>query len=205
MKIRSGFVSNSSSSSFIIAVPNKATECKCCHKSNAWILQAISRYIVAMTKEGNRLYQMDGKDQIEQHFRDELQELEKSKRHAEEQIKLVENLQKEPSVYESYMRLKRVLELDSYKLRPEKEPEAVMQERLEKSLADRKARFEKHLSEYETKHKALKELISKITSFTKKNHTVYSFTIDNWSTETESAIQRMIADKEVEVLYCLRT
>ena len=205
MKTRSGFVSNSSSSSFIIAVPNKATECKCCYKSNAWVLQAIYQYISAMTEKGNRIYQMVGKDQIERHFREELQALEKSKKHAEDQIKMVEDLQKEPSVYESYMRLKRVLEIESYQLTPEREPEVKMQARLEKSLADRKAKFVKHLEEYETKRKELKDLIAKIEGFTEKNHTVYSFTIDNWASETERALQAMIAGKEVEVLYCHRT
>lgn len=158
-----------------------------------------------MTEKGNRIYQMVGKDQIERHFREELQALEKSKKHAEDQIKMVEDLQKEPSVYESYMRLKRVLEIESYQLTPEREPEVKMQARLEKSLADRKAKFVKHLEEYETKRKELKDLIAKIEGFTEKNHTVYSFTIDNWASETERALQAMIAGKEVEVLYCHRT
>ena len=80
-----------------------------------------------------------------------------------------------------------------------------MQARLEKSLADRKAKFVKHLEEYETKRKELKDLIAKIEGFTKKNHTVYFFTIDNWASETERALQAMIAGQEIEVLYCHRT
>jgi len=41
MKIRNGFVSNSSSSSFIVAIKKNANECPCCGRSDPNILDAI--------------------------------------------------------------------------------------------------------------------------------------------------------------------
>ena len=63
MKIRSGFVSNSSSSSFIIAVKD-SPECPCCHRRDTNFIDWISKVTDSNDSECTKLYARGADDVI---------------------------------------------------------------------------------------------------------------------------------------------
>lgn len=209
MKIRNGFVSNSSSSSFIIAVPNKATECKCCKRSNHWLLQAISTYLGTFTKDGNKFYPIQGTDQVYEHFKRELDDLTSSKTYTKERLKVIASLQKNPKVYEDYERLRKELDRARSKMSISAES-AIYQgtdaDKAKNDLQSRKEQLERYLSDYDKKLKEIEDIIAKVKKFLKKDYTIYSFTIDNWSTEAERAIKEMMREPGlIEVIHSIHT
>lgn len=206
MKTRQGFVSNSSSSSFIIAVPNKAKTCKCCKRSNHWLLQAIGKYLGSFSKDGNKFYPITSAENIVDHYKTDLEELIASKKYAENQLKIITDLQKDPTVFANYERLKRQLDLFRSKLRIEDEAQYCGGFDPEKNLKDRQERLEKHLVDYDKKVKEIEDIIAKVSKFLKKDYTVYSFTIDNWSTDAEKSIMDMMKEPDlIEVIWSTRT
>jgi hypothetical protein len=206
MKIRSGFVSNSSSSSFIIAVPNTAKECKCCHRSDKWMLQAVGKYLTTLSDKANKLYPMTNAEQVEEYFKNELSAHIKTKGYAEEQLKEIKDLEKSPKVFEDYTRLKKQLDTTRYGLSINAEAEGAQYESPKDTLTERRKRIERHIEDYDKKLKEIKDIISKVRKATKTDCTVYAFTIDrNWNTDAETALKKMIDDKIVESLWELHT
>lgn len=205
MKIRSGFVSNSSSSSFIIAVPNTAKECKCCHRSDKWMLQAVGKYLTTLSDKTNKLYAMTSGEHIEEYFKDELTGHIKSKGYAEEQLKEIKELEKNPNIFKDYVRLKKQLDSSRYNLSINTEADSAQYKSSKDTLTERRKRIERHIADYDKKLQEIKDIIVKVKKAMKNDCTIYSFTIDNWSTDAETALKQLINDKVVESLWELHT
>jgi len=209
MKIRSGFVSNSSSSSFIVAIDKTEVECPCCKKNNRWILEAMARYLTTLSDKSNKLYTMTSGEQVEEYFKNELLEHMGSKEYAQEQLKTIQELEKDPKAFENYQSLSKQLERARYNTNIAREAagEKDMAKYLtnEDTLKKRRERIESHIEEYDKKLNDLKTLIRKVRKAVKANKTVYAFTIDNWATDAEKALKEMMRDKVIEVLWEIHT
>jgi chaperonin cofactor prefoldin len=204
MKTRNGFVSNSSSSSFVIAVPTKTKKCKCCHRSDAVFLQLLVKYITTLTKDGNKLYTMVDANQVDEFYRQELDDLVKSKEHLKQQLTTVTELLVDDQAVSTYLKIKKQMDLLVWKPELQREDPGML--KVTNELKERKERIEKHLAEYDAKVKDIKEKIAKLKKFLNDKWRVYSFTIDNWCTEPERVIKEMIADKRiVEVIDSVYT
>lgn len=205
MKIRSGFVSNSSSSSFIIAFSDKEEECLCCKRTNKFILQAIGKYITCLSEKSNKLYTMLDDESVEAHFQQKLKELDGSISFAEKRIKDLEELEKTPEAFDHYLKVKNELEVIRAKVSITQEAEMGKYISPADSISQRKADLQKHVKDYEKNRKELKDIIKKIKKAVKEGKVVYGFTIDNWATDAESALQKMIKDGIVETLWSEHT
>jgi len=200
MKTRQGFVSNSSSSSFIVAVPNKATKCKCCHRNDNWVIQAMFKYLTTLTTTGNKFVKLSNADEIVEYFEDELLNLIKSKSYAEEQLKIIEELESNPKVFDDYLRLAK--QLDYIRNKSNLVDESTYGSNVySDKLTERKKNVKQHLSEYDKKVSDLNEIIKKAKKYLKTDFDVYSFTIDNWATDAEEALKKMMADGVIKVIW----
>jgi len=198
MKIRSGFVSNSSSSSFIIAVRPDAKTCKCCGRSDAFLLQLLAKYIATLTKDNHKLYTMYTAKDVEDYFKKELEDFVSSKAHAIEQLATIKELLKDKKTIDNFSKIQTQLQVISYGFPIHKEDPGMT--KVQFSLESRRDGIQKHLVEYDNKVKALKEKIAKVKAFNKKGWTVYAFTMDNWATEAESMIKAMTAEEDLVVV-----
>lgn len=204
MKTRQGFVSNSSSSSFIIAVPTKVKTCKCCKRSDDWMLQAATKYLTTLTPKGNKMWTMTSAESVEEYFKTELDNLIKSKDYSENQLKVIEELEKNNQLFQDYEKLKAQLDRERSPLTLTQEaqyPLPLVRDRLK----ERKERIKTHLAEYDQKLKDIKDIIKKMKKFKSKDYNVYAFTIDNWATKAEDALKTMMADGFIEVIQRINT
>ena len=205
MKLRSGFVSNSSSSSFIVAVPKKAVVCKCCNRSDEWMLQAFAKYLTTLSDRTNKLHSMTSAEQVDDYYKEELSGHIKSKDYALSQIKEIEELEKTPKIFDDYLRLKKQLDTTRYALSLKNEVEVAQYVPIKDTLSERRKRLENHIKDYDKKLKEIKDIIAKVKKAIKNDCSVYSFTIDNWATDAESMLKALMAEKVVEVIHSVYT
>jgi hypothetical protein len=198
MKTRNGFVS----SSFIVAIQNKETECECCHKSNKWILQAISKYMTTLTKDGNKLRSMASAIEVEQHFNGELKTHKESKIYFKHQLAEIIDLLSNQKVFENYQRVCSQLSTIRSKitLRQEAEMGEINSMSPQDALSHRREMIESMLNTHDAKVTELETIIDEVKKAIKEDKTVYTFTIDNWASEAENCLQQMINDGVVELI-----
>lgn len=203
MKTRFGFVSNSSTSSFIIAVPNKAKECECCHQSDKTFLEMLCKYLTTLTPQTHQMYSMTNAETVKEYYESELKDLRKTKPHVKEQLAIIEELEADPKLWENYQRLMKQLEWVRYNALT-KEPEAKKWNQRD-SLVERKQRLLKHQEDFDKNVAEIKRIIQEIEKAIAEDYSVYSFTLDNWTTDVEAKIKEMIYEGRIRVIHRVNT
>ena len=193
MKLRTGFVSNSSSSSFVVAIPNIVTECKCCRRDDRFILEAITKYMGSLKQKEDNLYAMDSKESITEFYRERLNKLVSAVEYYNKELIELEKLMEEPELLDKFFELKHHYDCS---LKPEYfdvEPDGC-DLRVREPLENRVNKIKKFIVDGEVLVKDLLDKISTMENFIDLGYTVYSFTLDNWCSDAHRQLKQMMQD-----------
>lgn len=206
MKERKGFVSNSSSTCYIIAVPKKGKKCKCCGRDNRYYVQMLRYLVKVYEAEKNEVEWIDSINIAETKYK--VDTLKKGIKFLKSQLKEIDKLKRN---YLIDMAINKVEQLSNIlaKVKDTKYQINWIAEEMriiDKNMIDDLKKTMTHRMNEDKKELArLQSKIKKLREFKKKGCDICSLEIDHWDGKTGESIKELLRSGDIDIIEQVNT